>query len=71
MVTWGVRGATGDDEGGPMAANTEESGLSMLRGQLQGCDEGATEPIPRATATEYTGRTATLRLPGTDPAVIA
>ena len=69
MVTWGVAGTHTDEQGVEPATATEESGVAMLLGQLQDRKEAVGKPIPRATDSEYTGRTARLRLPGTDPMV--
>ena len=71
MVSWGVTET--DAERNPTAdtPGQDRSGVSVVLAQLDDRRECASDAVPRATSDCLSGRTARLRVPGTDPTVTA
>ncbi len=71
MVSWGVAGTAAEQGTTAKTARQDRSGVSTVLAQLNERQECPPETIPRATTDCVRGRTARLRIPGTDPTVAA
>jgi len=71
MVSWGVTDTAAEQGTAARAARQDRSGVSTVLAQLDERRECPPEEIPRATTDCVRGRTARLRVPGTDPTVAA
>ncbi|WP_277541346.1 CHAT domain-containing protein [Haloarcula laminariae] len=69
MVSWGVTETATEQGTGIDPARQRDSGVSTVLAQLDDRRKCSGEAIPRATTDCIRGRTARLRVPGTDPTV--
>ncbi|MDS0283286.1 hypothetical protein [Haloarcula onubensis] len=71
MVSWGVADTAAEQGAAAETARQGRSGVSTVLAQLDDRRECRPDAVPRATTDCVSGRTARLRVPGTDPTVAA